>query len=226
MIWKKTLRIIVGAGMLNNVKSFSAKVREEILAQNVNISSKRDFVRMCFLSGGTISDPHRSYHMEFTLNKETANKLMHILKGFDLKPKCEPREKSNRVYVKEKAEIADILNIMSAYKSLFQFENACVEKNLRNNLNRKVNCETANLNKTVSAAMMQIDAIKIIDKKMGLDFLEKPLAEVAQFRLQNENASLEEIGAMLTPPIGKSGVNHRLRKIIEIAQGLKGDGLK
>jgi len=190
----------------------------------LNGADNRGFVRECFLLGGTISDPNRSYHLEFILDKERAEKLVQVLHGFDLKPRQTPREKLQRVYVKEAAEIADILNIMTAHKALFEFENARVEKDIRNNLNRKVNSETANMNKTISAALVQISAIQLIDEKAGLNFLEKSLEEVARLRLAHENASLEEIGAMLVPPIGKSGVNHRLRKIIEIAEGLKGDG--
>jgi len=206
--------------MLNKKISFSAQARAEIAGLD-NLDKKRAFVRDCFLTGGTLSHPSRSYHMEFVLDTKQARKLISILQNFGLNPKKTTRRALELIYFKEANEIADILNIIKAHKTLLLFENIRVEKDLRNQLNRKINFETANLNKTVYAAVNQIEAIEIIAETKGLATLPPTLKEVAELRLQYETASLEEIGAMLTPPIGKSGVNHRLRKICELAKEIK-----
>jgi hypothetical protein len=207
--------------MKNKRVSFSSQVKEEINNLQADFDKNRNFVRECFLAGGTISDPNRSYHLEFGLPAEKSEVLMHVLQEFGLNPKQTTRRNNSLLYIKEASEIADILNIMLTHKSLLYFENVRVEKELRNNLNRKINFETANLNKTVFAALGQIEAIEYIETKVGLSYLTEPLEAVARLRLSHDNASLEEIGAMLVPPIGKSGVNHRLRRIQEIAEGLK-----
>jgi hypothetical protein len=207
--------------MKSKGKSFSFQVKDEIKQLCFDSEVNRNYVRECFLQGGTISDPNRSYHLEFVLDKDKIKKLMSVMSEYGLNPKQTIRYHTNVVYIKEASEIADILNIMLAHKSLLRFENVRVEKDLRNNLNRKVNFETANLNKTIHAALCQIEAIEYINTTVGLTYLTPPLEEVAKLRLAHDNASLEEIGAMLVPPISKSGVNHRLRKICETAQGLK-----
>jgi hypothetical protein len=218
--------------MKNKPRSFSARVREELAGNPLPLDRNRAYVRKCFLSGGRVSDPRRSYHLEFGLPPTEADKLIRILRGFGLNPKktirraqtrfTNPEEIPSLVYIKEAGEIADALNIMTAHKTLLLFENIRVEKDLRNNLNRKVNFETANLNKTINAAQNQIDAIHYIAARVGLGYLSASLEEVAKLRLAYDTASLEEIGAMLAPAIGKSGVNHRLRKIQEIAKELQG----
>jgi hypothetical protein len=209
--------------MKKSKTSFSANVRSELEAQRGSLDPKRTFVQQCFIEGGTLSDPNRSYHLEFNLNAADAAQLLSILRGYDLHPKRLMRRGNGVVYIKDAAEIAHVLNIISAHKTLLAFENIRVEKDLRNNLNRKVNFETANLNKTIGAAMAHIEAIRYIEERGGFGLLAEPLEKAARLRVQYEDASLEEIGAMLTPPIGKSGVNHRLRKIYEIAEQLKGE---
>lgn len=199
---------------------FSARLRDELKATVPPPDTNRAFVRECFIKGGTISDPKRSYHFEIGTDEATADKLLGTLRYFGLNPKRTTRNAVFVVYLKDAAEIADVLNIMMAHRTLLAFENIRVEKDLRNNLNRKLNFETANLNKTIAAATEQIDAIKYIFAQAGFGHLSEPLEKVARLRLEYESASLEEIGAMLTPPIGKSGVAHRLRKICEIADNL------
>jgi len=206
------------------LKSFSQQIREEIVAdKNLNElqDPKRSFVRDAFLYGGVVSNPGRTYHLEFTLPEDKENNLMEILSGFNLSPKRIARKGKLVVYIKEADEIADVLNIIGAHKSMLELENVRIEKSVRNAVNRKVNFETANLNKTVDAAINQIDAIKYITQSFGLSYLSDGLEEIARLRLQHETASLAEIGAMASPPIGKSGVNHRLRKICKIAETLK-----
>ncbi|MCL1843777.1 MAG: DNA-binding protein WhiA [Defluviitaleaceae bacterium] len=204
--------------------SFTQTVRAEINESKPGRGSiterNRAFVRECFLAGGVISDPGRTYHLEFSLTETKADKLAEILIFFGIRPKKIARGGQSVVYIKEAEEIADVLKIMRANKALLALENKRVEKSIRNNVNRKVNFETANLNKTVDAALSQIEAIKLISQTVGLSFLSAPLEAVARLRLKNENLSLAEIGALLEPPIGKSGVNHRLRKICKIADEL------
>ena len=204
--------------------SFSQAVRAELVSDSTlarDIEPARAFVRECFLYGGIISNPGKTYHVEFTVSEENAGKLMEILPSFGLNPKKIARKGQTVVYLKEAESIADILNIIGAHKSLLTLENMRVEKYVRNTINRKVNFETANLNKTVDAALSQIDAIKFIQQEVGLSRLSKTLKEVAELRLDNETLSLTEIGQLLDPPIGKSGVNHRLRKICKIAESLR-----
>jgi len=200
--------------------SFSSDTRREISGLSSG-SARRVYVRSCFLEGGTITNPIKSYHVAFNLPEVKAEKLANILTDFGLHPKILVKDGQTVVYLKEAEEISDVLKIMGANKSLLAFENKRVEKDLRNNLNRQVNCETANLNKTVTAAQSQIEAIEFIISEVGLGYLSKPLQNVARLRITHDTASLTEIGAMLSPPIGKSGVNHRLRKIVEIAEDIK-----
>lgn len=210
--------------MTKSKPSFAKLVKTELSENPADnrLDLNRAYVRDCFLASGTISDPNRSYHLEFGADATQVEKLLYTLRGFGLNPKQSKRRGMTVVYIKDAGEIADILNIMMAHKTLLTFESIRVEKELRNNLNRKVNFETANLNKTVAAALEQIEAIKFIEEQAGFGHLTEPLEKVARLRLQYESASLEEIGAMLVPPISKSGVNHRLRKINEIAESLKG----
>ena len=127
------------------------------------------------------------------------------------------------VYVKEGAQIVDMLAVMEANVALMNLENIRILKEMRNSVNRKVNCETANINKTVNAAVKQIEDIRLIESKMGFHSLNEGLAEIAELRLQYPEATLKELGMMLNPQVGKSGVNHRLRKLSEIAEGLRDD---
>ena len=201
--------------------SFSSDIRKE-LAGITGGAANRIFVRQCFLDGGTITNPVKAYHIAFNLAEpKNAQKLMKILSRLGLHPKLIEKDGQTTVYLKEAEEISDVLKFMDAHKSLLQYESMRVEKELRNKLNRQVNCEAANLNKTVTAAQDQISAIQFIASEMGLSRLAKPLRDVAVLRQTYDTASLAEIGAMLEPPVGKSGVNHRLRKICEIAEDMK-----
>jgi len=206
------------------MSSFSQSVRAELLSDD-NLSkmleNDRAFVRDCFLFGGNISNPGKTYHMEFTLPQEKMIKLLEILQGFNINAKMIARGGQSVVYIKEADGIADVLNIMGAHKSLFSLEELRVTRDVSNTINRKVNFETANINKTVGAALGHIDAINYIIDTVGLSYLTKPLRDVAELRLEHDTLSLTEIGTLLTPPVGKSGVNHRLRKICKIAEKIK-----
>ena len=192
--------------------SFLKRLRTE-LSEKKKLPQERHFVRKCFLAGGAVSNPERTYHLEFSLTEGEAKRLVAVLEGFDLHPKVTERKSQTVVYIKGADEIADCLKIMGAAKNLLEFEKLRVNKQVRNDINRKVNFETANLSKTASAAFEQIEAIKKLDFQMGLANLPRHLEEIARLRLTNENLTLEEIGALLVPPLSKSGVSHRMRKL-------------
>ena len=193
------------------------EVEEELsVVRNIVIQEtccKRAFIRGAFLASGSMSDPEKSYHFEIVCaTREKAEQIQKIMKCFELDGKIVLRKKSFVVYLKEGSQIADVLNVMEAHVALMEFENVRILKDMRNTVNRKVNCETANINKTVSAAVKQIDDIRYIQETKGLDKLPEGLKDMALTRLTYPEASLKELGSLLTPPVGKSGVNHRLRK--------------
>ena len=183
---------------------------------------RRAFVRGCFLASGSISAPQKGYHFEIvTQDERKATHLQEIICSFQIDAKIVLRKKSYVVYVKEGAQIVDMLAIMEANVALMNLENIRILKEMRNSVNRKVNCETANINKTVNAAVKQIEDIRLIEQKKGFHNLNEGLAEIAELRLQYPEATLKELGMMLNPQVGKSGVNHRLRKLSEIADELR-----
>ena len=183
---------------------------------------RRAFVRGAYLCIGSMSNPGKSYHLEFDCIREAdAQLLREIIAAFDIPAKIVERKKYYVVYVKEGSAICDMLNIMGAHVSLMDFENQRIVKEVRNSINRKVNCETANITKTVNAAAAQVKDIMLIQEVTGLGDLPKNLREIAELRLEYQEATLQELGNMLTPPVGKSGVNHRLRKLSEIAESMR-----
>ena len=179
---------------------------------------KRAFIRGAFMAAGSISNPNKAYHFEIVCRRmEQALQLQEIMGYFDMEAKIVERKERFVLYLKEGAQIVDMLNVMEASVSLMNLENVRILKEMRNSVNRRVNCETANINKTVSAAVRQIEDIRKIRDTVGFGSLPYQLAEIAQARLDHPDATLKELGAGLHPPVGKSGVNHRLRKLAEIA---------
>ena len=183
---------------------------------------RRAYIRGAFLASGSVSDPEKGYHFEIVCAEKTkAEQLCEMLESFGVEAKITLRKHSYILYVKEGSQIADILNVMEAHVGLMKFENIRILKEMRNSVNRQVNCETANLNKTVSAAVKQIEDIQYIQNTIGFEQLPENLAEIARLRLEQPGMSLKELGQMLIPPVGKSGVNHRLRKLSFIAEELR-----
>ena len=183
---------------------------------------KKAFIRGAFLATGSVSDPSKYYHYEIVCPyEEDAEVLKSMLVFFGLDAKIVERKASFIVYLKEGNNITDALNLMGACVSQMDMVNIMILKDMRNNVNRRVNCETANLNKTVAAAVKQVADIEFIERTVGLDYLNPTLSEIAYLRLANQDTNLAELGAMLDPPVGKSGVNHRLRRISEIAEELR-----
>lgn len=187
-----------------------------------NRCCKRAFIRGAFLASGSLSDPEKSYHFEIVCQtKDKALQLQEVMQVFHIDAKIVKRKKSYVVYVKESAQIVELLGLMEANAALMKLENIRILKDMRNSVNRKVNCETANIHKTVNAAVKQIEDIRLIEEKVGLDQLNSGLSEIARLRLEFPDATLRELGLMLTPQVGKSGVNHRLRKLSNLAQELR-----
>lgn len=187
-----------------------------------NSCCKRAYLRGAFLCIGSMSDPEKSYHLEFVcLHEEQAEQLQNLILGFQVEAKIVIRKKYYVVYIKEGAGIVDILNIMEAHVSLMNFENYRIVKEVRNSINRKVNCETANIAKTVNASSKQIEDILLIKERYGFENLPDNLREAAQIRLEYPDATLKELGQSLEPPVGKSGINHRLRKLGELADRIR-----
>lgn len=183
---------------------------------------RRSFLRGAFLAGGSVSDPQRSYHYEIVCPaKEAADQVVRIIGSLGIEARAIRRKDSCVAYVKESSAIADLIGFMDAGVSMLQFENVRVVKEVRGSVNRRVNCETANIEKTATASARQIEDIQLIRKRLAPDMLAKHLDEIAEVRLQYPEATLKELGAMLDPPVGKSGVNHRLRKLHEIADSLR-----
>lgn len=180
---------------------------------------RRAFLRGAFLCIGSISDPEKGYHLEFVCTQEAkARQLRQVIQGFDIEAKIVLRKKYHVVYVKEGAGIVDLLNVMGAHVALMNLENLRILKEMRNSINRRVNCETANITKTVNAANRQIEDILFLRDHYGLWKLPPALREMAQVRLEYPDVPLKELGELLEPPVGKSGVNHRLRKLSELAE--------
>lgn len=187
-----------------------------------NTCCKRAFIRGAFLAAGSMSDPEKTYHFEIiTTTEEKAAQLRDIIRFFDVDAKIVKRKKYFVVYVKDGSQIVDVLNIMEAHKALMDLENVRILKEMRNSINRQVNCEAANINKTVTAASKQLEDILYIQNTVGFGDLSPRLEEIARLRIEQPDASLKELGSMLSTPIGKSGVNHRLRKLSIIADSLR-----
>lgn len=205
----------------------SMKLSEDMMVGNLVFQQaccKRAFIRGAFLVAGSISDPNKFYHFEIVCSSEAkANQLKEMINTFEVDSKVVMRKKSYVVYIKEGAQLVEILNVMEAHVALMSLENVRILKDFRNKINRKVNCETANLNKTVAAAVKQIKDIEYIRDTVGLGRLKEELEEMAKVRLENPDIPLKDLGQLLSQPVGKSGVNHRLKKISEIADSLRND---
>ncbi len=182
---------------------------------------RRAFLRGAFLASGSISDPQKSYHFEIVCQTDAqAELLRELFLSFELEIKTVTRKKYRVVYLKEGAQIVDALGLMGAHVALMNLENVRILKEMRGSVNRVVNCETANINKVVGAACRQVEDIRFIQARMGLDELAPQLREIALLRLEYPDSSLAELGELCDPPVGKSGVNHRLRKLSQLAEKL------
>lgn len=207
--------------------SFAKEVREELLHlktwdNNSNLEQDEQLARLlireAFIKKGFINNPNKEYHLEILFkSKKKANQLKEIILNYGINIKEIQKGSNYMLYLKEGEEISALLALMGATKAVLKFEEIRVIKDTRNNINRLVNCETANLNKTINAAVKQIDDIKKIKRAKKFETLNNNLKEIANLRLENPDVTYEELGKMLSKPIGKSGVSHRLEKISKIA---------
>lgn len=184
-----------------------------------NSCCRRAFLRGAFLAIGSMSDPTKGYHLEFDCTDERkARQLQEAIRSFDIESKIILRKKYHVVYLKEGSGIVDLLNVCEAPVSLMNLENMRILKEMRNSVNRRVNCETANIAKTVTAAARQVEDIEFLRIHYGFQNLPEPLRRMAEMRLEYPDAPLKELGERFDPPLGKSGVNHRLRRLSELAE--------
>ncbi|MCI1931180.1 MAG: DNA-binding protein WhiA [Clostridia bacterium] len=191
-----------------------------------SVCSMRAYLRGAFLAAGSLSEPEKTYHLEIVgTNYDYCVQLKAMLAKFGINAGYILRKEHHVIYVKEGEKVADLLNIIGAHVSLMDFENIRILKDMRNNVNRRVNCETANLSKTIAASVKQIEDINFIKERFGLDYLDKSLKEAAMLRIKYPDLSLKELGQKLNPPVGKSGINHRLHRISDIAEQLM-EGMK
>ncbi len=187
-----------------------------------NACCRRAFVRGLFLASGSVTDPNKPYHFEIVCQGECkAEQLKEVIASFGIEARVVVRKNHNVLYIKGGDLISDMLNIMEAHVALFNLENVRIEKELRGMVNRVNNCDNANINKTVSAAVEQSNYIRYIYEKKGFNSLPDSLRELAELRLEFPEASIKELGMKLSPPLGKSGVNHRLNKLKDIARSLR-----
>ena len=183
---------------------------------------KRAYIRGAFIAAGSVSDPSKSYHFEIVCQDESrAHYIAEMLSSFEIEAKVIIRKHYYVLYVKDGTGIVEALNVMGAHVALMDFENTRILKEMRNSVNRKVNCETANIGKTISAASRQIEDIRILMASPVFRDLPEPLREMAEIRTDNPDATLKELGELFDPPLGKSGVNHRLRRLGELAKAVK-----
>ncbi len=183
---------------------------------------KRAYIRGAFLSSGSITDPEKTYHLEFVNTElDYCEQLKKLIGFFDIETKIVKRKDNYVLYIKEGELIVDLLNVMEAHIALMEFENIRIIKDMRNNLNRIVNCETANLGKIVAASVKQVEDINYLMKNSDFSELPESLKETAELRVQYPDFSLKELGQMMKPPVGKSGVNHRLKKLGSMADALR-----
>jgi DNA-binding protein WhiA len=199
---------------------FTPGIDEEMIPEEC---CKRAYLRGAFLAGGSVNNPEgSSYHLEISsMYEEHCHSLCDLANQFELNARCIERKKGFVFYIKEGEKIIEFLSIIGAHQALLRFEDVRIMKDMRNSVNRLVNCDTANLNKTIGAAIRQIENIRLIQKEMGLENLPEKLREVAEVRLQNPDINLTEVGELLKGNVSKSGVNHRLRKIDEMAEKIR-----
>lgn len=183
---------------------------------------KRAFIRGAFLGCGSLTDPEKDYHLEYSVqDEETASCIISLMSDFDIEARATVRKKQHVVYVKDCDRIVDLLNVMEAHVLLMELENIRILKDVRNRVNRRVNCETANIAKAVTAAAKQCSDIRLVDETVGFDKIDPGLAQTAKIRLENPDATLRELVELHDGRVSKSGINHRLQKLSEIAAKLR-----
>ena len=189
-------------------------------AQELSLEQIKWVIKGMYLGAGSINNPEKKYHLEIGITqKNDAENIMKYLQNFSIKSNVIEKSNQYAVYIKDGEGISNFLALLGANKSVLKFEEIRVQREMNNKINRIVNCESANLNKTINASIEQVEAIRKLKENGNFEKLDEPLKEIAKLRLDNPNASLIELGKLLKKPVGKSGVNYRLKKIMEIANG-------
>lgn len=216
----KVQEVLSSLGIVSEGFQFNTSIDRAIIRNNC---CRRSYLRGAFLAGGSVNNPEgSSYHLEIvTMYEGHCNALCTLANKFNLNARWIDRKKGYVLYIKEGEKIIEFLSLIGAHQALLKFEDIRIMKDMRNSVNRLVNCETANLNKTIGASVRQIDNIRFLEKEIGLNNLPEKLKEVAEVRLLHPDMNLKEVGEMLKGTVSKSGVNHRLRKIDEIAEKLR-----
>jgi cell division protein WhiA len=220
-IKEDTKKILEDLKILGEGFTFIHNISEDLIKKKC---CRRSYLRGAFLAGGSVNNPETSsYHLEiFSLYAEHNEALSELMNTFGLNSKTLERKKGFITYLKEAEKITEFLNIVGAHNSLLRFEDVRIVRDMRNSVNRLVNCETANLNKTIGAALRQVENIKFIEKHVGLQVLPDKLREIAELRVTYQDVTLKELGEMVSGgTISKSGINHRLRKIDQIAEKIR-----
>ncbi|MCR6095149.1 DNA-binding protein WhiA [Salipaludibacillus agaradhaerens] len=220
-ISKEARQILESLHIVDNTFTFTREISEDLVKKDC---CKRSYLRGAFLAGGSVNHPETSsYHLEiFSLYEEHNRSLCELMDQFHISAKMIERKKGFILYLKEGEKISEFLNVIGAHQALLRFEDVRIMKDMRNSVNRLVNCETANLNKTVGAALRQVENIRYIKEEVGLEALPEKLQEIARLRVEHQEVTLKELGEMVSGgKVSKSGVNHRLRKIEEFANKLR-----
>ncbi len=207
------------------VPSGGSRIAEDLMRDDIleRECCKRAYLRGWFLAAGTVTDPEGHYQLEIVTKEESrAFFINEILKAFDIEGKITKRKGNSVLYLKEGQKVADFLGLIGATVALMEYENARIVKEVRGRINRQVNCETANIKKTINASARQVEQIEYIRETIGFDQLSDSLAQIAKMRLEYPDVSLKELGEMMDPPLGKSAVNHRLRRLSELAADMDG----
>ena len=182
------------------------------------------FLKSAFLTSGSVSRPEKEYSLSVAAgSEEMAGCVAEIMRGYGLNAGVSPRKAQFVTYLKGAENISDFLTLTGAHSAVLSLENTRIIKQLRNQANRLANCDTNNIERTLKSAQSQIDDIELVMEKTEFEKLPAPIQEIAYLRLNDPNASLTELGEMCSPPIGKSGVNNRLRRISEIAKAIRDD---
>lgn len=217
---QNTLSILSDLDIMDGLM-FKDQVSDSIMG---NSQKMRSYLRGAFLASGSVNNPETSsYHLEiYSLYEEHNEDICKMMNYFGLNARILPRRNGFITYLKEAEKISEFLTLIGATNAMLKFEDIRIVRDMRNNVNRLVNCDNANLNKTIDAATRQIRNIRYIEEQVGLDSLNDKLQEIARLRLDYPELSIKELGELVpSGPISKSGVNHRLRKINEIAEKMQ-----
>lgn len=215
-------RILANLGILSHNR-LSESVPASLFHHDAQM---RSYLRGAFLAGGSVNNPKTSrYHLEiYSLYRSHNDLIAKMMNHYHLHAKTTRRRSGYITYLKEAERIADFLQLIGATNSMLRFEDIRIVRDMSNSVNRLVNCETANMNKTADASTRQVSNIRLIDKSLGINRLPKKLRAVAVARLNHQEVSLKKLGQLVAGgPISKSGVNHRLRKLNQFADRLKGN---